>query len=308
VKIKNISKLKLKRIIKEEINNVLSEQVRHVAAASAADMVGRGGRDVGFPAKANPNAAPKKFIQNFFKAWSQAWYEGLRGEDYNETMDVMKDAWKDLKQGNERKALNDTWVQLINVGLGDIATGGIGKALWVATKKAGMHEDPEIQEWIRSRSISPIVHDYDEARQMGRELTGTVMSVAKKVGDLASGFAAAASAGEAGPGGVMAMKAGIPFMQENKDVNGMKIKRISKLRLKRIIKEEVQNVLAEQYQRTNFVPADQSTEAPEQKCERLILQKLEEWEDLYPLSYFKGDAAQRERVLRAMAAEEVGCA
>jgi len=88
----------------------------------------------------------------------------------------------------------------------------------------------------------------------------------------------------------------------------MKIKKISKLKLKRIIKEEVQNVLAEQYQRTNFIPADQSTETPEQKCERLILQKLEEWEDLYPLSYFKGDAAQRERVLRAMAAEEVGCA
>ena len=86
----------------------------------------------------------------------------------------------------------------------------------------------------------------------------------------------------------------------------MKISTISKLKLKRIIKEEIQNVLAE-YERTNFIPADQSTETPEQKCERLILQKLEEWEDLYPLSYFKGDAAQRERVLRAMAAEEVGC-
>jgi hypothetical protein len=240
MKIKKISNLRLKRVIKEEIINVLSEQVGHAHAAAAADMVGKARRGLGFSAKPNPNAEPKKFIQNFFKAWSQAWHEGKRGQDYYETMDVMKDAWKDLKQGNERKALNDTWVQLINVGLGDIATLGVGKALWDATKKAGMHENPEIQEWIRSHSISPIVHDYDEARQMGRELAGTVMSVAKKVGDLASGFASAAAAGAERPGGAMAMKAGIPFMQENKDVNSMKI---TKQKLRQIIKEELEKVL-----------------------------------------------------------------
>jgi hypothetical protein len=83
----------------------------------------------------------------------------------------------------------------------------------------------------------------------------------------------------------------------------VKIKKISKLQLKRIIKEELQNVLAEdEYGRTSFVPADQSTETPSQKCERLVTQKIKEIDSKYSSTIVR-DKAQRYRLMRRTAVE-----